>query len=140
MRRRALALLLLAPGAARAQPWNLPALPLPPGLAALPGAGWRLAFAGRESEPASAQREALRRIGARLQERTSGRITLWGEAAETGDMSDTRRLSLARARAVAAALAEGGLDARRVDIRATGAGGDLVDIMPPGVTRGAPPR
>lgn len=140
MRRRALAALLLAPAAAGAQPWNEPPLPLAPGLAPLPPAGWRLAFAAGSAEIPAPQRAALRRIGARLEERTAGRVTLWGEAADTGDMSDTRRLSLARARAVSAALAEGGLSARRVDIRAQGAGGELVDIIPPGVTRAATPR
>jgi len=140
VRRRALALLPLAPFAAQAQPWNEPALPLPGGLAPLPGGGWRLSFTPGAAEPTAAHAEALRRIAARLAERTSGRVTLWGEAADAGDASDTRRLSLARARAVAAALEEGGLDPRRMDIRPAGAGGEVVDILPPGVARAAAPR
>ncbi|MFL1461137.1 OmpA family protein [Roseococcus sp. DSY-14] len=139
MRRRALPLLLLAAPAA-AQPWNEPALPMAPGLAPIAPAGWRLLFAPGRAEPDAAQAAALRRIGTRLQERTAGRVTLFAEAADSGDLSDTRRLSLARARAVSAALVEGGLAERRVDIHPAGAGGDLVDILPPGVTRAVPSR
>ncbi len=142
MRRRALPLLLamIASAPAGGQPWNEPPLPVVQGIAPLPSTGWRLAFPAGMADPNAAQIEGLRRIGARLQERTAGRVTLFGEAADTGDLSDTRRLSLARARAAAAALVAGGLDERRVDIRPMGAGGDWVDILPPGATRPAPGR
>ncbi|WP_207538561.1 OmpA family protein [Sabulicella rubraurantiaca] len=180
MRRRALALLLLAPLPAGAQersrparrrppqaapiaqpppppiepepepepppppppprPLNDPPFQLAPGVTEIPPAGWRVGFAPGAATLDPEQAGALGRIGARLAERTTGRVTLPAEAADSGDLSDTRRLSLARGRTVRAALEAGGLEGRRIDIRALGAGEDQVLILPPGVTPASPDR
>ncbi|MCW8086353.1 OmpA family protein [Sabulicella glaciei] len=181
MRRRALALLLLAPLPAGAQerprpvrrrsppraapiappppppiepepepepepppppprPLNDPPFPLAPGITEIEPAGWRIGFAPGAATLDPEQAEAVRRIAARLAERSTGRVTLPAEAADSGELSDTRRLSLARGRAVRMTLEEGGLEGRRVDIRALGSGEDRVLILPPGVTPASPDR
>ncbi|MCU0888035.1 MAG: hypothetical protein MUC64_08445 [Rubritepida sp.] len=143
--RRALAAMLLAPAAARAQapaaePARppLPALPLPAGVTALPGGGWRFAFAPGAAAPGAAQAAAAQEMGRLLATATSGRVTLWAEVSEGEDVSATRRLALQRALALRAALVAAGLPETRVDIRALGrtpAARDVVDLLPPGVAR-----
>ncbi|MBB3898882.1 hypothetical protein [Roseococcus suduntuyensis] len=123
-----------------------PAAPLPlarpvaiGGLLSMNGGGWRLAFEPGTESPTAAQRLGLLRLGGHLARETTGRITLWAEAAGNEDVSTTRRLSLRRGLAVRAGLVAGGLPETRVDIRALGrveAGQDLVDILPMGATRG----
>lgn len=109
------------------------------GLVSLAGGGWRLPFEPGTDSPSAAQRLALLRLGGHLARETTGRITLWAEAAGNEDASTTRRLSLRRGLAVRAGLVAGGLPETRVDIRPLGrveAGRDLVDILPMGATRG----
>jgi outer membrane protein OmpA-like peptidoglycan-associated protein len=87
-----------------------------------------------EAEP----RAARERLGAALQASTIGRILLNSEASVGEDLSTHRRLTLARARAVKAALVAGGLTETRVDIRALGRtpnGRDAVDILSPTAPR-----
>ena len=101
---------------------------------------WRIRFAaGREdlSETAAGRVEEL---GRRLAETTSaGRITV--EAQSSGpeaDVSAARRLSLGRALAVKAALANGGLAPTRIDLRPLGRtpeAVDAADILPPAARR-----
>ncbi|WP_206931073.1 hypothetical protein [Roseococcus thiosulfatophilus] len=108
------------------------------GLLSMSGGGWRLAFEPGADAPTAAQRLGLLRLGGHLARETTGRITLWAEAAGNEDVSTTRRLSLRRGLAVRAGLVAGGLPETRVDIRALGrveAGRDLVDILPMGATR-----
>ena len=113
-------------------------MPLAAELAALPAGGWRLRFETDSAAIAPAAAASLREIAARLAQRSVGRVTLFAEASGGADLSATRRLSLERARAVKALLAAGGLDGRRVDIRALGRtplAADLVDLLPPTVAR-----
>jgi hypothetical protein len=126
----------LAPAGAPIAPQAPPAgLILPPGIEALPGGALRLSWgpAGLDA----AQRQALRALGRSLAALPAGRVTV--EAQVSGpahDISAARRESLARAQAVRAALIEGGLDARRIDLKPlgrVGAGADRVDVLPPGV-------
>jgi hypothetical protein len=137
--RRALLLLPLLGPAARAEPRAPLPEPLPaPGIAALPGGGWRLAFAREEERPGPEQRLTLMEIGNILAAYTQGRVTLWAEVALGEDVSEARRLALRRALAVREALVLGGLPETRVDVRPLGrteARRDVVDILPPGVAR-----
>jgi outer membrane protein OmpA-like peptidoglycan-associated protein len=141
--RRALLLLpaLTRPAAAQQPPAPRPPLPQPqlaPGLQALPGGGWRLTFARDEDRATPEQRLTLMEIGNILAATTTGRVTLWAEAANGEDVSELRRLALRRALAVRDAMALGGLPETRVDLRPLGrtaAARDVVDIMPPAVTR-----
>lgn len=145
LRRRLLpALFWTAPALAQlpaVPPVELPPLPdirLAPGMEALPGGAWRIAFRPAEEAPSAAQTEALGRLGAILQAGSLGRITLNAEASTGEDISTQRRLSLARARAVKAALVAGGLDETRVDIRALGRTAtprDVVDVLSPTAPR-----
>jgi hypothetical protein len=136
MRRRALALLLLAgPGPALAQQ----AIPLPSSMAELVGGGWRLFYPGGErSAFDAAALPALVEIGRRLAANGTGRVTLVSRVSGGDDPSTARRLTLDRAIAVKAALERGGLPGTRVDIRPLGRDGsgvDAVDILPPGAPR-----
>lgn len=149
MRRRALvAALLLLPGLAAAQapgtgaaPPPLPPLPHVPlarGITALEAGAWRVEFAPGMEVLEAPQRIVLGRIGAVLNTGSIGRVTLVAEVGEGGDLSTTRRLSLARGRAVKAALVAGGLPETRIDIRAMGrtaANRDSVDVLAPTVAR-----
>ena len=84
------------------------------------------------------QRIVLGRVGAVLNTGSVGRVTLISEVGEGTDLSTTRRLSLARARAVRAALVAGGLAETRIDIRAMGhtaAHRDTVDVLGPLVVK-----
>ncbi len=146
-RRLLLALLLPAPalGPALAQPPGAPAtLPpaLPPmpairlarGITELPQGAWRITFAADQDALDAEQRAALGRLGAALHASTTGRILLNSEASRGEDVSTHRRTSLARARAVKAALVAGGLEETRVDIRALGRteqARDVVDVLSP---------
>ncbi|MCX8132971.1 MAG: hypothetical protein N3D18_03285 [Roseococcus sp.] len=136
--RRALLLSLILSGA-RAEPRAPLPDPVPaPGLAALPGGGWRLLFGREEERPSPEQRLTLMEIGNILAAYTQGRVTLWAEVALGEDVSETRRLALRRALAVREALVLGGLPETRVDLRPLGrtaARRDVVDILPPGVPR-----
>ncbi|TCI00428.1 hypothetical protein EJV46_07290 [Roseococcus sp. SYP-B2431] len=150
MRRRALlaALLLLpgiaaaqAPGAGAAPPPPLPPLPNVPltqGIALLEPGAWRVEFPQGGEVLEAPHRIVLGRIGAVLSTGTEGRVTLIAEVGQGTDLSTTRRLSLARARAVRAALVAGGLPETRVDIRAMGhtaAHRDSVDVLAPTVAK-----
>jgi hypothetical protein len=111
---------------------------LPAGVTALPGGGWRFAFAPGAAAPGAAQAAAAQEMGRLLATATSGRVTLWAEVSEGEDVSATRRLALQRALALRAALVAAGLPETRVDIRALGrtpAARDVVDLLPPGVAR-----
>ena len=117
---------------------NEPPVPLAPDLAALPGGGWRLRFDPGSAAIAPAAAASLREIAARLAERSAGRVTLFAEARDGAELSAIRRLSLERARAAKALLEAGGLDGRRVDIRALGRtplAADVLDLLPPTVAR-----
>ena len=151
MRRRALLPgLLLLPGLARAQvpgagaapaPQPLPPLPhvaLTRGITLIEPGAWRVEFPSGSEMLAAPQRIVLGRIGAILQAGSVGRVTLISEVGDGSDLSATRRLSLARARAVKAALVAGGLSERRIDIRAMGqaaARRDTVDVLGPLVAK-----
>jgi hypothetical protein len=105
------------------------------GLQALPQGGVRLRMTG--AVPSPAQASALQALGRELAALPQGRITV--EAQVSGpadDVSAARRLSLARAQAVKAALEAGGLAPTRIDLRPLGrlsGAQDAVDILPPGV-------
>lgn len=109
-------------------------LPVISGLPA-PGAdGWVL----RGEAARHPDRAALVRLGAALAGR-SGRVTVEAEVSgPAADASAARRESLARAQAVRDALAEGGVDPRRVDLRPLGRnarGEDRLAIRPAGGER-----
>jgi len=110
---------------------------MPPGLSALPGGGWRVAFRAGQTELPQGLAPALAEIGRGLGERAvgTGRITIEAQASGPGeDASAARRLSLGRADAVRQALAAGGLATTRVDLRPLGRtaqGLDCADILPP---------
>lgn len=99
-----------------------------PGLPAPEAGGFRWTGAPPE-------REVLRRLGAALAA-YPGRIVVEVEVAgPEADASAARRASLARAQVVRDALAEGGRDPRRIDLRPIGrgaAGRDRVSVMPGG--------
>ncbi|WP_431302040.1 hypothetical protein [Sediminicoccus sp. BL-A-41-H5] len=150
-RRLFLALLLASPTTAPAlsQPLGTPATPpaalppmppldLPRGITELPQGIWRVTFPADRDTLEAEPRAALERLGAALQASTIGRILLNSEASVGEDLSTHRRLTLARARAVKAALVAGGLTETRVDIRALGRtpnGRDAVDILSPTAPR-----
>lgn len=150
MRRRALLAALLplpglaaaqAPGSGATPPPPLPPLPniqLARGIVLLEPGAWRVAFASGAEVLEAPQRIVLGRIGAVLNTGTEGRVTLIAEVAEGIDLSTTRRVSLARARAVKAALVAGGLAETRIDIRAMGhtsSQRDAVDVLAPTVAK-----
>jgi len=107
------------------------ALPAVPGLPAPEAGGYR--WAGEMPE-----RAALARLGAALAA-LPGRVMVEAEVSgPANDASTARRASLDRARAVREALAEGGLDPRRVDLRPLGrtaAGVDRVAVLAAGAAR-----
>lgn len=139
IRRRALGGLLLAAPAAAQPSRNAPAppLPLPPGMAPLPRGAWRVSFRAGQTDLPEPIRATLAEIGRRLAGTPEGRgrITVEGQASGPAhDASTARRLSLARATAVRAALVAGGLAETRVDVRPLGrtpAGLDCADVLPP---------
>ena len=146
MRRRALPMaLLLLPGLAVAQlpgggaqsPPPLPPLPNVPltrGVTAPEPGTWRVEFPAGGEVLEAPQRIVLGRIGAVLNTGSEGRVTLISEVSQGDDLSTTRRLSLARARLVKAALVAGGLPETRIDIRSMGrtaANRDAVDVLAP---------
>lgn len=149
MARRRLLLALLLPLPAQAQPLGAPAAPpvalppmpplrLAPGVTELPPGAWRVTFGPYRDSLEPAQQAALGRLGAALNTSTMGRILLNSEASGGEDLSTHRRLSLARARTVKAALVAGGLAETRVDIRALGRtdnGRDVVDVLSPTAPR-----
>jgi outer membrane protein OmpA-like peptidoglycan-associated protein len=147
MDRRALfALMVLAlPGTAGAQPSRAapaPPIALPAGMSPLPKGAYRVIFRGAETSLPAGAAEVLAEIGRRLAAAPagSGRIIVEGQASgPRNDASTARRVSLERAIVVRRALAAGGLDETRVDVRALGrvsAGLDAADVLPPGA---APP-
>jgi hypothetical protein len=129
------------PGTGAAPPPPLPPLPNVPltrGIALLEPGAWRVEFATGAEVLDAPQRIVLGRIGAVLNTGSVGRITLISEVGEGTDMSTTRRISLARARAVKAALVAGGLADTRIDIRPmghTGSHRDVVDVLGPLVAK-----
>jgi outer membrane protein OmpA-like peptidoglycan-associated protein len=143
-RRALLALTMIAaPGVAGAQSRGAPAPPLalPAGMSPLPHGAYRVAFRGNATTLPDGAAEALAEIGRRLAATAagSGRITVEGQASgPRNDASTARRISLERAIAVRKALAAGGLDETRVDVRGLGrvpAGLDAADVLPPGAVR-----
>ena len=97
---------------------------------------WRIRFAvGREdlSETAAGRIEELGRRIAEVAK--TGRVTVEAQASgPEADVSAARRLSLGRALAVKAALANGGLAPTRIDLRPLGRtpeAVDAADILPP---------
>ena len=149
MTRRRLLLALLLPMPALAQPLGTPAAPpvvlppmprlrLAPGVTELPQGAWRVTFVPNRDMLEPPQQAALERLGAALNTSSLGRILLNSEASGGEDLSTHRRLTLARARAVKAALVTGGLAETRVDIRALGRtdnGRDVVDVLSPTAPR-----
>jgi len=136
-RRALLVLLAAAPAAAQ------PVAPLPPvtlgrGVVAIPPGVWRVTFSPERDALEVEQRAALGRLAAVLQSATVGRVTLLAEASEGNDVSIHRRLTLARALAVKAALVAGGMNETRIDIRPLGRtpnGRDGVDVLAPTAPR-----
>ena len=114
--------------------------------AARPEGGWRVAFAPGDASLPLGAAVALAEIGRSLAARPAGagRITVEGQASgPADDVSAARRLSLARAVAVRQALAVGGLEPTRVDVRALGLGAaalDIADILPPEAPRSGQTR
>lgn len=108
---------------------------LPPGMTTLPDGVVRIALRADRIDAALA--DALRLLGARFAALPFGRITIEAQVAgPVNEASIARRISLARAQAVKAALVAGGLDATRIDLRPLGrlaGAAELVDILPPGV-------
>ena len=151
---RVLLILLMCAGPAFGQtaaapaPRGAPAPPLalPAGMSPLPHGAYRLSFRSGESAVSPAQAQTLAEIGRRLAAipAGTGRITVEGQASgPSNDVSAARRVALARAQAVRAALVAGGLDETRVDVRALGrtpAALDAADVLPPGVQRAGPTR
>ena len=116
----------------------LPSVTLGRGVTALPPGVWRVTFPPERDALEPEQRAALGRLAAVLKTGTIGRITLLAEAGTGDDLSTHRRLTLARARAVKAALAAGGLEETRIDIRALGRtpnGRNSVDVLAPTAPR-----
>ncbi|WP_372617523.1 OmpA family protein [Falsiroseomonas sp.] len=115
-------------------------------LAVLPRGGWRLVFPRGETRLPPGAEAALAELARELarQPAGSGRITVEGQASgPANDASAARRLSLARANAVRAALAEAGLASTRVDVRPLGrteAALDAADILPPEAPRSGQSR
>jgi len=131
-------LLLAAP--AGAQPSrNAPAPPiaLPAGMSPLPRGAYRVNFRAGQIELADATKATLGELGRRFAALPEGRgrITVEGQASgPANDPSTARRVGLARANAVRAALVAGGLAETRVDVRALGrtpAALDCADVIPP---------
>lgn len=148
-RRLLLAALAILPGTAHAQaPRGAPAPPLalPAGMSPLPAGAYRVAFRPGETSLPAGSAPTLAEIGRRLAAipAGTGRVTIDGQASgPSNDPSTARRLALARAQAVRAALVAGGLDETRVDVRALGrtqAALDAADILPPGVQRAGATR
>jgi outer membrane protein OmpA-like peptidoglycan-associated protein len=123
-----------------------PPLALPAGMSPLPNDAFRLSFRPGESVLPAGSAETLREIGRRLAAMPAGtgRITVEGQASgPSNDASAARRVALARAQAVRAALVAGGLEETRVDVRGLGrtpAALDAADILPPGATRATQTR
>jgi hypothetical protein len=148
-RRVLVAMMLVLPVAAQAQaPRGAPPPPLalPPGMSPLPHGAWRVAFRGADATLAPATEATLREIGRRLAatEAGRGRITVEGQASgPANDASAARRVALARANAVRAALVAGGLEETRVDVRPLGrtsAALDAADVLPPDAPRSGQTR
>lgn len=121
---------------------SAPPVPQPPlaGAEGLPGGGWRLRLPPAAETPEPDALRAAEEIGRRLAGQATGRVTVMAQVSgPEADVSAARRLSLARGLAVKAALAEGGLDPARIDIRPLGRvaaeAADAVDVLPPGTTR-----
>jgi outer membrane protein OmpA-like peptidoglycan-associated protein len=151
MRRRAAlsAVTALAlPGAARAQSRGAPAPPiaLPAGMNPLPHGAYRVLFRAGTQDLPNGVAPTLAELGKRLAERAvgTGRVTVEGQASgPTNDPSVARRIALARAQAVRAALVAGGIEETRVDVRALGrtpAALDCADILPPQAPRSGQTR
>ena len=123
-----------------------PPLALPAGMSPLPAGAYRLSFRSGETAVSPAAVAALNEIGRRLAAipTGTGRITVEGQASgPANDVSAARRIALARAQAVRAALVAGGLDETRVDVRALGRTPqalDATDVLPPGAARAGATR
>nr|WP_314072241.1 OmpA family protein [uncultured Roseococcus sp.] len=116
----------------------LPNIPLARGVTSPERGVWHVAFETGSEEIPAPRRAALLRIGGVLNTGSVGRVTVIAEVGSGDDLSTTRRLSLARARAVKDALVAGGLAETRIDLRPMGhrdAGQDIVAILAPTVAR-----
>ncbi|MGG5812281.1 OmpA family protein [Falsiroseomonas sp. CW058] len=143
-------LLATLPGPAAAQaPRGAPAPPLalPAGMSPLPAGADRVSFRPGDSALPAGAAPVLGEIGRRLAAATptgGGRITVEAQASgPSNDASAARRIALARAQAVRAALVAGGIEETRVDVRALGRTPqalDAADVLPPGVARAGATR
>lgn len=127
-----------SPGVPGTAPQSLPPIRLARGVTEVLPGGWRVSFPLDRDTLEADQRAAIGRLGAALKTGSTGRILLQAEASSGDDLSTQRRLSLARARAVKAALVAGGLEETRVDIRALGRtenARDAVDVLSPTAPR-----
>jgi outer membrane protein OmpA-like peptidoglycan-associated protein len=113
-----------------------PAAADPAAFEALAEGRWRIRFAAGREELSEAAAGRIEELGRRLSETAkAGRVTV--EAQSSGpeaDVSAARRLSLGRALAIKAALANGGLSPTRIDLRPLGRtpeAVDAADILPP---------
>jgi len=110
------------------------------GLEAMPNGAWRLRFPPGRDQPDATTTTALGELGRRLTMPPTGRVTVLAQASgPVIDASAARRLTLARAEAVKQALAAGGLDPTRIDLRPLGRTAealDVADILPPPPTPG----
>ena len=126
------------PAPAQLSPDGRPPAADPGGAAfeALAEGRWRFRFAAGREDLSEAAAGRVAELGRRFAEAaTTGRVTV--EAQSSGpeaDVSAARRLSLGRALAVKAALANGGLAPTRIDLRPLGRtpeAVDAADILPP---------
>ena len=108
----------------------------PAAFEALAEGRWRIRFAAGREDLSQSAAGRIEELGRRLAEAAkAGRVTV--EAQSSGpdaDVSAARRLSLGRALAVKAALANGGLAPTRIDLRPLGRtpeAVDAADILPP---------
>ena len=97
---------------------------------------WRIRFTAGREELSHAAANRIGDLGRRIAEAAStGRVTVEAQASgPEADVSAARRLSLGRALAVKAALANGGLPPTRIDLRPLGRtpeAVDAADILPP---------
>lgn len=150
MRRRTLLALplLVAPPALAQAPRGAPAPPLalPAGMSPLPAGAYRIAFRPNETALPAGLAATLAELARRLAllPAGTGRVTVEGHASgPPNDASAARRVALARAQAVRAALVAGGLEETRIDVRGLGrtpAALDAADILPPGIARAGATR
>lgn len=114
---------------------NAPPPPAEPALEALAEGRWRIRFAAGRDDLTESAVARVEDLGRRLAATDAGRVTVEAQASgPEADVSAARRLTLGRALAVKAALANGGLAPTRIDLRPLGRTPealDAADILPP---------